>query len=126
VLCGYWALAIGHLALAMVIGHWLLAMCIDYWLSAISYGYWPFSIGYGYWLLIFTLKNYGYGNNSFWLLAIVHGLLVLAIDIYIRAILGMVITNCPLSMVMLKTHWLWSIGHSKLAMVIGYWFRAIG
>jgi len=61
-----------------------------------------------------------------WLLAIVHGLLVLAIDIYTRAILGMVITNCPLSMFMLKTHWLWSIGHSKLAMVIGYWFRAIG
>jgi hypothetical protein len=36
-----------------------------------------------------------------WPLAIVHGLLVLAIDIYTRAILGMVITNCPLSMVML-------------------------
>ncbi len=38
---------------------------------------------------------------TLWLLAIVHGLLVLAIDIYTRAILGMVITNYPLSMVML-------------------------
>jgi hypothetical protein len=36
-----------------------------------------------------------------WLMAIVHELLVLAIDIYTKAILGMVITTCPLSMVML-------------------------
>jgi hypothetical protein len=89
----------------MAIGHWLLPMCIDYWLSAISYGYWP---------LIFTLKKCGYGITHFgycplsmamlitqWLLAIMHELLVLAIDINTRAILGMVITDCPLSMVML-------------------------
>jgi len=36
-----------------------------------------------------------------WLMAIVHELLVLVVDIYTWAILGMVITNCPLSMVML-------------------------
>jgi len=76
-------------------------------------GYWPLSIGYKYWLLIFTLKNvamvithFGYWPLSMamlithWLLAILHGLLVLAIDIYTKAILGRVIINwllpnCP-------------------------------
>jgi len=66
-----WLLGIGYWAFGL--GHGYCSLAIDYWLSAISYGYWPFSIGYGYWLLIFTLKNCGYGNNLFWLLPIVHG-----------------------------------------------------
>ncbi len=50
---------------------------------------------FGYWALSMAMLI------TQWLLAIVHGLLVLAIDIYTSAILGMVITNCPLSMVRL-------------------------
>jgi hypothetical protein len=53
---------------------------------------------------IYTTKC-GYGYNPFWLLPIVHGyvysplLLVLAIDIYIRVIVDMVITNWLLPIV---------------------------
>ncbi len=76
---------------------WPLAMCIEYWLLDI--GHWPLSIGYDYWLPIFTLKNvatvithFGYWPLSIAML-ITHWLLVLVIDNYTRAIVGMVIIN---------------------------------
>jgi hypothetical protein len=88
-------------------------------------GYWPLSIGYGYWLLIFTLQKCGYGYNPFWLLPIVHGyaynplaighwLVVLAIDIYTRAIVGIVITNWLLPIVN-------GYALNPLAIGYGYW-----
>jgi hypothetical protein len=55
-----------------------------------------------------------------------HGLLVLAIDIYTRAILGMVITNWLLSIVHGYALNPLAIGHWLLAMVIWYWLWAIG
>jgi hypothetical protein len=62
-------------------------------------GYWPFGLVHGYWSLAIDIytKKCGYVYNPFWLLSmdmfITLWLLVLAIDIYTKAIVGMVITN---------------------------------
>jgi hypothetical protein len=57
-----------------------------------------------------------------WLLAIVHVLLVLAIDIYTRAILGMIITLNPLASVYWPfRQWLLGIGLGLLA-ILGFEF----
>ncbi len=71
---GYWPFGLGH-------GYWSLAICHSLWLLAID---------------IYT-KKCGYVYNPFWLLSMAMFItlwqLVLAIDIYTMAIVGMVITN---------------------------------